>query len=256
MEFRDVRGLTARLSRAGVRVVPYDVVGTRPGVHLGLPSPTVTVVIDLRDGLLLTGPGLDGPTSFRCGIGGLHMSPFVIHHDGVQRGVQLSLTPGAVRRLFDVPVRALGPSTFEVADVDQSFAARLVDAAATGAIGSVLAERLSDSWTGVDPDAVRAWRDIVRTGGRVSVSHLVERSGRSARRLTGVFTSEFGIGPKQAARLVRFDAARHALEAGTPACDVAATGGYADQAHLSREFVDFTGLPPSRFLQNRRAEFA
>lgn len=85
---------------------------------------------------------------------------------------------------------------------------------------------------------------------------MAERSGWSRRRLTTVFTAEYGMGPKQAARLFRFDHARRRLEAGGAIADVAAACGYADQAHLTREFRDFTGHPPREFLTVRAAEFA
>ncbi|MCF8608754.1 helix-turn-helix domain-containing protein [Gordonia sp. HY285] len=264
MEFRDVRGLTGRLCRAGVLVTPYDIRGARPGTHLGIPSPTVTLIVDLRDGLLLTGPGLARPTSFRCGIGELHLESFTIHHDGAQVGVQLDLTPGAVRRLFGVPVGSLA-SMLELDHLDAAFASRLRDAvgsvphdARSAVATDLLSAQLGDAAgtpTGVDPDAVRTWQRILRSNGRVTVSELVEQSGWSARRLTGVFTAEFGMGPKQAARLVRFDTARHAIDSGRAPSDVAADCGFADQAHMSREFTAFTGLPPTQYLIERDSDF-
>ncbi|WP_248492095.1 helix-turn-helix domain-containing protein [Tsukamurella sp. PLM1] len=42
---------------------------------------------------------------------------------------------------------------------------------------------------------------------------------------------------------------------GTPAADVAARTGYADQAHLSREVRGFLGCSPSAYLARRRSEF-
>lgn len=264
MEFRNVRGLTDRLCRAGVAITPYDISGARPGTHIGIPSPTVTLIVDLRDGLVLTGPGLSQQTSFRCGIGELHLQPFTIHHDGDQAGVQLDLTPGAVRRLFGVPVGALA-SMIELDLLDAAFTARLRDAVGEvphgqrrEAASEIVAEGLADDMdrpADADPDAVRTWQRILRARGDVAVSDLVEQSGWSARRLTGVFAAEFGMGPKQAARLVRFDAARRRIDAGDAAADVAAVCGFSDQAHLSREFTAFTGYSPSRYTAERGREF-
>ncbi|MGO3327447.1 helix-turn-helix domain-containing protein [Gordonia sp. (in: high G+C Gram-positive bacteria)] len=267
MEFRNVRGLKSDLpesavAAAGVHIAPYDIRGVAPGTHLGLPSPTVTLIVDLRDGLVLTGPGLNRQTSFTCGIGELHVEAYTVHHDGNQVGVQLDLTPGAVRRLFGVPVGSLS-SMQELDQVDAALTSRLRDTlgdlphavrrqAASAIIADQLIER--DAARSADPDAVRTWQAILRSRGRVRVSSLVEESGWSARKLTGVFAAEFGMGPKQAARLVRFDEARRLLEAGCAPAHVAADLGYADQAHLSREFASFTGRAPTRFLADRRAD--
>ncbi|GAA4642479.1 helix-turn-helix domain-containing protein [Gordonia humi] len=265
MELRDVRGLTDAVRSAGVDVVPYEITHVAPGTHLGIPSSTVTLIVDLCDGLDLTGPGLPRRTTFTCGIGELHREAFTVHHDGTQIGVQLDLTPGAVRRLFGVPVGEL-PSMLELDRIDAGFTRRLRDAvgevphpARRRAAFDVLVDQMSGRLAGpvgADPDAVRTWRQILRTHGTVTVSQLVEQSGWSARRLTGVFTAEFGMGPKQAARLVRFDTARRRLESGRSPGDVAADLGFADQAHLTREFTAFTGLPPTRFLRVRASEFA
>ena len=52
--------------------------------------------------------------------------------------------------------------------------------------------------------------------------------------------------PKVAARLVRFEAARARLGS-VPLGRLAAEHGYADQAHLAREFTALAGAPPTRF---------
>ena len=65
------------------------------------------------------------------------------------------------------------------------------------------------------------------------------------------FADEFGLSPKLAARVVRFDYARRMLQR-TPAlvsiAQVAAVCGYYDQAHMTRDFVELAGCPPGRLL--------
>ena len=266
MEFRDVRGLSARLAAAGVTTTPYEISHVRPGTHLGISSPTVTLIIDLHDGLRLTGPGLVGPTTYRCCIGGLHDAPFTIHHDGVQRGVQIDLSPAGIRRTFGIPVAELGPSTFSLDLLAPDLSARLYEnlraapaseqgRVAAGLLADAVATRFDERSSDAGGDAFVAWDAIIAARGRITVAELVERSGWSARHLTGLFTAEFGMGPKQAARLVRFDAARRALDAGGAAVDVAFDAGYADQAHMSREFAGFLGLSPRGYLRQRANEY-
>jgi transcriptional regulator GlxA family with amidase domain len=77
--------------------------------------------------------------------------------------------------------------------------------------------------------------------------------GWSRRHLSQRFTDEYGIGPKQTARLVRFQRARDLVAAGTrPLAEVAVDCGYADQAHLTREFCELAGDPPTTWRREER----
>ncbi|MBO0693082.1 MAG: AraC family transcriptional regulator [Acidimicrobiaceae bacterium] len=58
----------------------------------------------------------------------------------------------------------------------------------------------------------------------------------------------FGYGPQHLARVLRLDRALVAAHRGVPLVDVAATAGFADQAHLSREVRDLAGTTPRRLL--------
>ncbi|ALG83458.1 helix-turn-helix domain-containing protein [Gordonia phthalatica] len=254
MELRDVRRLT------GVEITPYDISGGSPGQHLGLPSATATLIVDLADGLVLGTEGRSETDTFRCCLAGMHLRPVTIHHDGSQVGVQVSLSPAAVRALFGLPVGELANGTSELAQIDTDIARRLHDQLAQAHPddrAAVCAGALVDIASDAAPfdDAHAAWEYLARRRGDVTVAELVEQSGWSARYLTRLFTAEFGIGPKQAARLMRFDAARAGLEAGRAAVDVAADCGYADQSHMSREFTDLTGLSPRSLLRRRAEEF-
>jgi AraC-like DNA-binding protein len=80
------------------------------------------------------------------------------------------------------------------------------------------------------------------------VTGVASGVGWSTRHLEQRFRSEFGITPKAAVRITRFersvDAARDPRRR---LSDVAAECGYADQAHLAREWRDLAGRPPSRW---------
>lgn len=74
--------------------------------------------------------------------------------------------------------------------------------------------------------------------------------GWSRRHLTERFTREFGLSPKDAARVVRFHRSRLLVaRSNRPRlADVAAACGYYDQAHLAREWNDLAGCSPSAWL--------
>ncbi len=100
------------------------------------------------------------------------------------------------------------------------------------------------------PSLDRAWGLLQATWGAIPVDELARTVGWTRHHLARRFAGEFGLAPKSAARVLRFDRARRLLQApGRPTmARVAARCGYADQAHLAREFADLAGRPPTRLL--------
>src|SRR5690606_32137193 len=99
------------------------------------------------------------------------------------------------------------------------------------------------------PEVCEAFRLIEASGGRVTVAEVADRVGWSRRHLGERFRQEIGLSPKAAARVVRFHRARRLLATGGRGlAEVAAVAGYADQAHLTREFKDLAGATPTAWL--------
>ncbi|MCC5581926.1 AraC family transcriptional regulator [Microtetraspora sp. AC03309] len=96
----------------------------------------------------------------------------------------------------------------------------------------------------VDPELTWAWHRIVGSRGLARVEGLAAEVGWSRKRLWSRFRSQLGLPPKRAVKLVRFDHAAHRLVAGEGAARVAADAGYADQSHLHRDVMAFTGATP------------
>jgi AraC-like DNA-binding protein len=77
-----------------------------------------------------------------------------------------------------------------------------------------------------------------------SVDELAAASGRSHRSLQRWFKREIGIPPRHYLRLLRFQEAFVGVQAGASTlADHAAAHGYADQAHMAREFRAHSGQP-------------
>jgi AraC-like DNA-binding protein len=73
----------------------------------------------------------------------------------------------------------------------------------------------------------------------------------SHRHTTTRFTHQVGLGPKAAASVVRFE--RTAAELGNaPLAELAHRRGYADQSHLSRDFLKYTGETPTAHARAAR----
>jgi AraC-like DNA-binding protein len=70
----------------------------------------------------------------------------------------------------------------------------------------------------------------------------------SPRHFIDLFRSNVGLAPKQFYRIQRFSMALARIaRGGMPLVDVAIASGYADQAHLSREFRQLAGVSPSAY---------
>lgn len=81
------------------------------------------------------------------------------------------------------------------------------------------------------------------------VATVARDVGLSERQLERLFLERVGISPKRYARLRRFEHARRLIGAGRALDEVAFASGYADQAHLTRDFRSFSGTTPRRFSQ-------
>jgi AraC-like DNA-binding protein len=99
-------------------------------------------------------------------------------------------------------------------------------------------------------EVARAWRVLVDTHGTTPIGRIAGEVGWSHKHLIARFTQQVGLTPKTAARLVRLDRVLARVRAGrTGRWDqVAAEGGYADQAHLIRDFRAFTGITPTDYV--------
>ncbi len=74
--------------------------------------------------------------------------------------------------------------------------------------------------------------------------------GEDRRRLVPQFRRTVGVGPKHYERIRRFSRSVEAIRQPRPPslATIASEFGYADQAHLTREFGHFAGVPPSQLL--------
>ena len=241
--------------------VGYEQRGFPPGDHQGLPSRHVTFVIPFEAPLELSvGPyGRPCRHALDTCVGGLHTAPVTIHHDGTQVGIQLALTPDGARVLFGVPAGELAGTVVDVEELWGALAVELVDrvrAAPTWAerfavlddvLGRIAAARHDDS--APRPEVAEAWRLLTSRRG-APVAAVAREVGWSRRHLSQRFTAEYGVGPKQLLRIVRFEGAVACLKAPRrpSLATVAAECGYADQAHMARDWRDLAGRSPSEWL--------
>ncbi|HEX6882472.1 MAG TPA: helix-turn-helix domain-containing protein [Planctomycetota bacterium] len=103
----------------------------------------------------------------------------------------------------------------------------------------------------VPPAVLAAVRLAERSAGTLRVDELAVRTGCERRTLERAFEAWVGIAPKVLLRVQRIQRALAALAAG-PERSLAALAvrhGFADQAHLTREFHALVGLAPTAYLR-------
>ena len=266
--------------------------GVPPGRHRGLPSPFLTFIVTLDEPLVILAhpdPG-QPPGTFKTLLGGLHSAPALIVHEGAQSGIQVALRPLGTRALLGLPAGELAeidvPADAVLSDLCSELRTRVLAATTWpgrfAVLDEILLRRMNVAQTTYDvaPEVGWAWRQLLTSGGAILVSDLAEQTGWSGRHLASRFRAEIGLTPKAAARVIRFNRARHLLArqatatgptrptgptgstgpmsstgrtgptgpGGYRLADLAAACGYFDQAHLAREFRALAGCPPSQWL--------
>lgn len=239
------------------QVYGYRAPAMPTGVHRGLPSRYLTLVVELIEPLRVS--GLGAPVTAHGVVGGLHTKPALIDASGPQEGLQCALTPLGAQALLGLPAAELAGRAVDLADVvgpsARDLLERLHDATSWperfAVLDAALLRRLGDGAASVPTEVAEAWRLIQATHGRVPVSRLAQHVGWSRRHLSERFRLVTGLTPKQSARVARFEAARSLLlSASTPSlAQVATCCGYADQPHLAREWRELAGCSITTWLR-------
>lgn len=242
----------------------YAVPAMPEGVHRGLPSRHITLVVELSRPLRISGPA--GGIAAHGVLGGLHTAPVHIDASSPQEGIQYGLSPLGCQTLLGVPAGELAGALLDLEDVlgrrpaaellervamtdDWAERFRLLDAALVARLADASARRRSPAER--DPALREAWRLVFSSGGRVPVRRLAEHVGYSRRHLSERFRRTTGVTPKQASRIARFESARSLLLAPErpSLAETAAACGFADQAHLAREWRELAGCTVTTWLR-------
>jgi AraC-like DNA-binding protein len=165
-------------------------------------------------------------------------------------------TPDGAASFLRMPLADMTGSSIDARDAWGRSAGdlveRLVEADGDDArFGLLVAQLLAWRHVGREDRVVRfAVARLHATRGGIRVADLARACNLSPRQLERRFRERVGLSPKRMARIGRFRSALAALRAsrGRDQAAVAQAAGYADQPHFVREFSDFAGLSPSRWL--------
>jgi AraC-like DNA-binding protein len=201
-------------------------------------------------------PGIERYAS-AC-IAGLQLGPRVIEAPaGRVRVLGIRLTPSGAYAVLGHALEALNERTCALRDVvgmeGTELEARL-HAQHTGEARVALAVAWVRNRLAVAPPAhaAIAWSArSLEADATHSIAELHEQSGLGRGAFVRLFREQIGTTPKRFARLIRVrEAAGMMKRGGAPLGRIAQDAGFYDQAHLSTEFRELTGLAPSDFLRS------
>lgn len=244
--------IPARLRPYLRSAVGYHEVLAPHALHHGLPSPFCTVILAFDEpmdcGWLR---GREDRDRYWTSVAGLHSGPALIRTHGFQHGIQLSLTPAGLRALFGLPASAMVSTIARGDDLSYGMShvhARLAEAPdwpSRWLLLTAALEEICRPESGPPAEVSRAWHVLTASGGTARIGDVADHVGWGRRRLLNAFRAEYGLSPKEAAMVIRFHRAISAVRAGHGLTQVAADSGYADQAHLTRDFVALGGGTPT-----------
>jgi AraC-like DNA-binding protein len=227
----------------------------RPGMERVLPTGAMHVAIRLSRAPLTLFDDASGAHPRVVGhsvIGGARSSFYVRDVAEPSYSIGAQLHPGAAPLVLGVPAAELAERHTLLGDVWGREAERIRERLASAGsleaqldlFEAILSARISDA-RALHPSTAEA---LAGFAGGARVDEVVRRCGYSHRTFISMFRAAVGLTPKTFCRIRRFQRAIDLLgrERGGLA-DLAASAGYADQAHFSRDFAAFSGVSPTEY---------
>ena len=258
-----VRGLPhAELKPHVIDYSGYREAGGKPVWRRELPCSFIPLIINFGAPFTLRDERM-AAAQFESFAAGVYDSPVIVGSTGSAYCLQVNFTPLGALRFFGIAQSEIAGRTLTLAELlgpgSDLLIEELHDASGWPSrfalLDDFIARRIGR--TREPREMVRAvWHGLERSRGAASIARLAEDAGVSRRHLAKVFRAEIGTTPKTMARILRFEHARQ-MAVTVPRqgwADIAYAAGYADQAHLTREFRELSGLSPSELLGRDRAE--
>jgi AraC-like DNA-binding protein len=252
----------APLDACVAKIWDWDMPASAHQFERVLPQPAAQLIINLHEDE--TRVYVDDATR-RCirssgsVLGGPMLRSEIIDTAEQRRVMGVIFRPGGAHRLTGVDADVLVGRDIDLADLF-GHAAVLLREQLLESRGPRQRMRVLTAWlqarmcpTLCHSAVTRAIAVLDRAPEVLRIPLLARDAGISERRLALLFRRHIGMSPKHYARLLRFRAVvDHAhLAARVNWSQVAADGGFCDQAHLTHEFRRFAGITPSAFMAAR-----
>jgi len=223
-----------------------------------LPDGYVEVVFNLGDPVGLDGPAYKGDQPDRCVVGPLS-SAIQIEYRGPVATFGIRFHPARGSLFFGISapdlVNRLGPLCHYSSSLDHALSELISGTwnpeseASRAALDQILVKQLA-SVPPPDKSVIAVVDRLSASTSSPSVAEIAAELGLSVRQVQRRFTEAVGMPPKQFVRVTRFARLWQIATMSPPEtwADLAAEHGYADQAHMIREFRSFGVKPPAHFF--------
>lgn len=233
--------------------------GLTPGVNTTLPSRHAHLIISLDAPINVRQMSNEAPSAARFSalVSGLHDGFAIVERTCSWEGLHVFFHPLGLQSVLGATAAELACGVVALSDLCPRDAPELMERLSNtrnwqmrfAILDEVLTRRLTPAKG--SPLVAHAWRQLSTSHGRRSVESLAQDIGWSRQHMTDRFRAELGITPKTAARIFRFERACGLISNfRQPLADVASACGYADQAHMTRDWNAFTGISPRAWIVN------
>ena len=233
--------------------------GLTPGVNTTLPSRHAHLIISLDTPINVRQMSNEAPPAARffALVSGLHDGFAMVERTSSWEGLHVFFRPLGLQAVLGATAAELASGAVALSDLCPRDAPELMERLSStrnwrarfAILDEVLTHRLTPAKG--SPLVAYAWRQLAASHGRRSVESLAQDTGWSRQHMADRFRAELGITPKTAARIFRFERACGLIsDLRQPLADVAAACGYADQAHMTRDWNAFTGTSPKAWIAN------
>jgi AraC-like DNA-binding protein len=227
--------------------------------RLEVPRDRVIVILGFGDRLQINPVNFKAsPANYQAFVVGLGAAPLLVEHDGFQRCIEIELLPWAANKLFRGASAEFTSGVIALENIWGNQANSLVEQLSQisswqkrfALVDQVFSERFAASRQTIRSEIQWAWNQLEQCGGCIPIHQLAKTLGWSDRYFAARFREQIGITPKAAARRIRFTHAQQQLTLTNDSLsEIAATCGYSDQSHFTREFHLFAGCSPTVYKQ-------
>jgi AraC-like DNA-binding protein len=234
--------------------------GLTPGVNTTLPSRHAHLIISLGAPINVRQMFNQAQPAacFSALVTGLHDGFATVERTSAWEGLHVFFHPLGLRAILGVTAAELAAcGAVAFSDVASRDAPELMERLSSTRdwrvrftiLDEIFTRRLTPAKG--SPLVAHAWRQLAASHGQRSIESLAQSMGWTRQHLADRFRAELGVTPKTAARIFRFERACGLLsQLRQPLADVAAACGYADQAHMTRDWSAFTGASPKAWIGN------